>query len=121
MGKTKSRFSKVTDHLLVCAEIFEYMEKYNLLEKYADSFASFFECCLCIVCANANNVSESLKMANEIWIKIDIATDNPIICALKNKDYVYVKKWISYSSLEKIFSIKKRYGKKTITVCGIQF
>ncbi|MDR2158078.1 MAG: hypothetical protein LBO02_02045, partial [Holosporaceae bacterium] len=121
MGETKSKSLKVTDHLFVCLEIFEYMKKRGLQQKYQASFVNFFEHCLGIVCANTNDLQKSMETANDIWSKIDIATNNAIICALKHKNYNYVKKWIGYSFPEKLFSIKKRYGEKVITICGLQF
>jgi glycosyltransferase involved in cell wall biosynthesis len=119
MYKTKN--TKIADLCLVCSEIFEYMEKCNLTKEYSEFFVNFFEHCLEIVCANTNNLQKSIKTANEIWSKINVKTDNAIISALARKNYDYVIKWIGYSFSEKIFSIKKRYGKKTVTVCGKQF
>ncbi|MDR1560874.1 MAG: glycosyltransferase [Holosporaceae bacterium] len=121
MVQTKSKSSKVTDHFLICLEIFEYMRKHHLEGEYGASFVDFFEHCLGIVCSYTDNLLESMKIANEIWSKIDIQTNKPIICALRQKNYNYVIKWISYRFFEKIFSIKKRYGRKIITICGTQF
>lgn len=121
IGETKSKNSKVTDHFILCLEIFEYMKKYGLEQEYQTSFVKFFEHCIGVVCANTKNLRKSMKIANEIWSKINISSDNNIICALQHKDYDYVIKWIGYSFLEKMCSVKKRYGRKVITICGHQF
>jgi hypothetical protein len=90
------------------------------MEKYSQSFVKFFEHCLAIVYANTDDPPRSLQMACDIWSKIDLDTNNSIICALKRKDYNYITKWIGYSILEKVFSVKKRRGKKITTICGMQ-
>ncbi|MDR2268468.1 MAG: glycosyltransferase [Holosporaceae bacterium] len=117
----KSKFHKVDDHFLVCLKIFESIQKDNLTEQYKKSFTAFFKHCLGVVCANTDDTRRSLNIAREIWAKIDIPTNNDIICSLQNENYDHVLKWINYSFWEKIFSIKKRYGKKVITLCGVQF
>jgi glycosyltransferase involved in cell wall biosynthesis len=121
MDMTKSRLLNVSDHFWVCLEIFEYMKKYNLLEKYSSSFVEFFRHCLGIVCANSDNLLKSLELANDIWSKINIATKNSIICALRDKNYDYVTNWMGYGFVEKLFSIKKRRGEKVLTICGMQY
>lgn len=120
MHQTKAKSAKVTDHLLICLEIFEYLKKCNLLTQYQKTFVKFFEHCLGIVCMNTDNLSASLEIAHDVWSRINIPTNNSIILALKNSNYDYLIKWINYSFLEKIFSIKKRYAKKIITILGIQ-
>jgi glycosyltransferase involved in cell wall biosynthesis len=117
----KSKSYKVDDHFLVCLKIFETMQKDNLLEQYGESFTGFFRHCLGVVCANTDDARRSLRVAREIWKKIDIPTSNDIICSLQNENYDRVLKWINYSFCEKIFSMKKRYGKKVVTLCGMQF
>ena len=117
---SKLRSPCANDHLLVYLEIFEYMKRYDFVKKYFHSFIRFFEHCLEVVCIYTDDLQKSMKIAGDIWNKIDINTNNDIICALKLKNYDYVYKWIGYSFLEKIFSIKKRYGRKVITICWIQ-
>jgi glycosyltransferase involved in cell wall biosynthesis len=121
MSRTKSSLLKVTDHFWVCLDVFKYMKKYRLVEEYSESFVRFFEHCMGIVCSYSTDLQKSMEIAHEVWSRIDIATNNDIICALKCKNYDYVIEWIGYSSLEKAFSIKKRYGKKNIAICGIKF
>jgi glycosyltransferase involved in cell wall biosynthesis len=120
MYQIKSKSSKVEDHFFVCLEIFRYMKKYDLLEKYGEAFSLFFEHCLGVVLANTNDPLASAKIARNVWSQIHMQSDIDIIRALENEDYDYLIKWVGYSPTEKIFSLKNRYGKKIITVAGIQ-
>ncbi|MDR3151609.1 MAG: glycosyltransferase [Holosporaceae bacterium] len=117
----KSKSSKVNDHFLVCLKIFESMQKDNLKEQYKESFTGFFKHCLGVVCTNTDDIRRSLDVARETWGKIDMHTNDDIMCSLQNGNYTHILKWINYSFCEKIFSIKKRYGRKVITLCGMQF
>ncbi|MDR3187470.1 MAG: glycosyltransferase [Holosporaceae bacterium] len=120
MHRTKSKLSRVEDHFLVCLDIFNYMKKYDLLEKYGKAIPFFFEHCLGVVLANTNDPLKSAEMAQSTWSKINMPSNLDIIHALENKDYDYLVKWISYSPMEKIFSLKNRYGKRTLAIFGCQ-
>jgi glycosyltransferase involved in cell wall biosynthesis len=113
--------SKVLDHFLICLEIHKYLTKRGLLEKYQAAFGEFFLHCLGIVCRHAEDLPQALGVAQETWSRMNLRIDNDIIRALKNGDHQYVARWINYSPLERVFSIKKRYGRKVLTVCGQQF
>ncbi|MDR0678503.1 MAG: glycosyltransferase [Holosporaceae bacterium] len=120
MSKTKGQHASEMDYLYVCREIFHYMKKYNLEQKYSQSFVEFFEFCLKIICAS-DNPRKPMELANDIWSQIDIPTNNSIVRAIKQENYDYIIKWINYSFFEKIFSLKRRHGKKVITILGNQF
>jgi hypothetical protein len=122
MVMAKSQSTRINDHFLVCQEIFEYMKKHDLVEKYSLFFAKFFEHCIKIALSYAKNQRESLVIAHSVWSNINIITDSGIIEALERKRYNYIMKWGGYSFFEMIFSIKRRvYGKKVLTICGVQF
>jgi glycosyltransferase involved in cell wall biosynthesis len=120
MHQTKSKASRVEDHFLACLEIFRYMKKYDLLKKYGEALPFFFEHCLGVVLANANDPLKSAKIARNVWSKIHIPSDIDVIRALEDKNYDYLIKWTGYSPMEKIFSLKNRYGKKILSISGIQ-
>jgi glycosyltransferase involved in cell wall biosynthesis len=113
--------SQIVEYIFVCQEIFEHIKKHNLQKKYQDAFVDFFEKCVAMLCVYSDNPKESLKKAREIWQNFGIKTDSLQMHAFQNENYDYVIKWRNYSFWEKIFSIKNRYGKKVITICGLQF
>jgi hypothetical protein len=120
MHQTKSKSPRVKDHFLICLEIFNYMKKYDLLEKYGEALPLFFEHCLGVALANTDDPLRSAKTARDVWSKIRIPNSIDIIRSLEDENYDHLIKWISYSSVEKIFSLKNRYGKKVLALFGCQ-